>query len=182
MIVKDDMMGVLLDACPSFQPSWEAWLAEWAESADDPPLYLALAEFARHLIGMLERSVTVSFPAIFAAVERLQLDGEHFVREAAIVGLLEDLQNLNLHTATEPEQFRPFLGPKSAAAWDELYGFWHQVHLAKAAGLLEPQFGSAPQVDPNSIQDPKLRRMVQHLYRKGQTEPGTPADRPSTSS
>jgi hypothetical protein len=182
MIAKDDMMGVLLDACPSFQPTWEAWLAEWAESADDLPHYLALAEFARHLIGMLERSETVRFPAIFRAVERLQLEGEHYVQEAAIVGLLEDLQNLNLHTTTQPEQFRPFLEPESAAAWDELYAFWHQVHLAKAAGLLEPQSGSAPQVDPDSIQDPKLRRMVQHLYRKGEAEPGTPADGPSTSS
>jgi hypothetical protein len=162
------MMGVLLDACPSFRPTWASWLAEWMGSADDLPLYLALAEFARHLIGMLERSGAASLPAIFQAVERLQVEGEHYVREAAVVGLLEDLQNLNLHEhGTDPEQFRPFLGPESAAAWDELYGFWHQVGVLKAAGLLEPESGPAPQVDPDSIQDPELRLLVQHLYRKG---------------
>jgi hypothetical protein len=131
------------------------------------PLYLALAEFARHLIGMLERSETATFPAIFLAVERLQVEGEHYVREAAIVGLLEDLQNLNLHEhGTEPEQFRPFLGPESAVAWDELYRFWHRVGVMKAAGLLEPESAPAPQVEPDTIQDPELRRIVQHLYRK----------------
>jgi hypothetical protein len=168
VIAKDQMMPVLLDACPSFRPAWEAFLAEWAESADDLPLYLALAEFARHLIGMLERSGTASLPAIFRAVERLQVEGEHYVREAVVVGLLEDLQNLNLHEhSTDPEQFRPFLGPKSVAAWDELYRFWHKVGVLKAAGLLEPESGPAPQVDPDSIQDSDLRRIVQHLYRKG---------------
>ena len=40
MIAKGDMMGLLLDVCPAFRPTWEAWLAEWAESADDLPLYL----------------------------------------------------------------------------------------------------------------------------------------------
>jgi len=167
MIAKDQMMPVLLDACPSFAPAWGAWLDEWKESADDLPLYLALAEFARHLIGLLERGETAGFPAVFQAVERLQLEGEHYVREAAIVGLLEDLQNLNLHTATAPDQFRPFLGPESAAAWDELYEFWDRVMEMKAAGLLDPESGPAPQVDPDSIQDPQLRQMMQQLYRKG---------------
>jgi hypothetical protein len=178
VIVKEQMMEVLLDACPSFRPAWEAFLAEWRESTDDLPLYLALAEFARHLIGRLERADTASFPTIFRAVERLQVEGEHYVREAATVGLLEDLQNLNLHTATGPEQFRPFLGPESAAAWDELYGFWHTVGVLKAAGLLGPASGPSPQVNLDSIRDPKLRRIVQHLYHKGGAEPTPPPDRP----
>ncbi|HKB39482.1 MAG TPA: hypothetical protein VKD72_23800 [Gemmataceae bacterium] len=128
MIAKDDMIGVLLDACPSFAPRWQAYLDEWEEAAD-PPLYRALAEFAQHLIGMLERGETAGFPAVFAAVERLHVEGEHYVREAAIVGLLEDLQNLNLHSATKPEQFREYLGPVSARWWDKLYRFWDHGEL-----------------------------------------------------
>jgi hypothetical protein len=168
MIAKNEMMSLLLDACPSFRPAWEAWLGTRAASADDLPLYLALAEFARHLIGLLERVETASFPFIFQTVERLQTEGEDYVREAAVVGLLEELQNRNLHQhGTDPEQFRPYLGPESAAAWDELYGFWHRVSKPKAAGLLEPGSGPAPQVDPDAIQDPELRRIMQHLHRKG---------------
>ena len=40
------------------------------------------------------------------------------------MGLLEDLQNTNLHTETEFEQFRPWLLPESAKWWDKLHGFW----------------------------------------------------------
>jgi hypothetical protein len=166
MITKDQMMGVLLKVCLSFHPTWEAFLEHWKESADDLPHYLALADFARHLIGMLERSETESFPAIFQEVERLQLEGEHYVREAAVVGLLEDLQNLNLHSTTEPEQFRPFLSPESSKAWDKLYEFWNTVHVLKQAGLLEPRSGQSLQVDVDSIQDPELRRTVELLFPK----------------
>lgn len=128
MIAKDDMMRVLLAACPSFAPQWEAYNNEWRDSDDEMPLYLALADFARHLVGMVERGETAVLPAVFAAVERLHVEGEHYVREAATVGLLEDLQNLNLHpNGTDPEQFRPYLGPVSAEMWHELYRFWqHQ--------------------------------------------------------
>jgi hypothetical protein len=130
MIAKDDMMGVLLDACPSFAPQWEAFRDEWREEADDLPVYLVLGDFARHLIGMVERGETAGLPAVFAAVERLHVEGDHYVREAATVGLLEDLQNLNLHpNGTDPEQLRPFLGPVSARWWDKLYRFWQHGEL-----------------------------------------------------
>jgi len=161
------MMETLLEVCPSFRPAWESFLAYWRDEPAEMPLYLALSDFARHLIAMLARGETESFPSIFAAVERLQTEGEHYVYEAAVVGLLEDLQNLNLHDRTEPEQFRPYLGAESSKAWDELYDFWYKVRVAKAAGLLESGSGSSPQIDLESIQDPELRRIMEQLYRKG---------------
>lgn len=160
MIAKGRMFEVLLVACPSFRPAWQAFVDEWRDSVDGPPLYIALCDLARHLVGMLERGDTETFPAVFAAVERLVVEGEHFVSEAAVVGLLEDLQNLNLYTTTEPEQFRPWLGPESAKAWDELYMFWDRVAEAKAEGLL----GLSVQIDPNEIDDPNLRRLVEQIY------------------
>jgi hypothetical protein len=124
MIAKNDMMRVLLDACPSFAPQWQAFQDEWRSEADDLPLYLVLADFARHLIGIVERGDTAGLAAVFKAVERLHVEGDHYVREAATVGLLEDLQNLNLHkNTTEPEQFRPYLGPVSERWWVKLYRF-----------------------------------------------------------
>jgi hypothetical protein len=130
VIAKDDMMGVLLAACPSFAPQWQAFQDEWRDEAHDLPLYLVLADFARHLIGMVERGETSALPAVFTAVEHLHVEGEHYVREAATIGLLEGLQNLNLHKCgTEPEQFRPYLGPVSERWWDKLYGFWERGEL-----------------------------------------------------
>ena len=125
MITKDQMLSVLVEACPSFAPQWEAFKDEWQEEAHELPLYLALADFARHLIDMLERGETAVFSAVFRAIEQLLIEGDPWVREAVTVGLLEALQNTNLHKkGTEPEQFRPFLGPEASKWWAKLYRFW----------------------------------------------------------
>jgi hypothetical protein len=130
MITKNDMMEVMLESCPSFTPQWQAFQAEWHEAKNDMPLYIVLADFARHLVGIVERGETTDLPAIFAAVERLHVEGEHYVREAATVGLLEDLQNYSLHpNGTEPAQFRAYLGPVSARWWDKLERFWERGEL-----------------------------------------------------
>jgi len=118
------MFPLLLAACPSFGPTWSDLLQDWQE--EPLPHYLALAEFARHLIAMLERADTSTFPAVFRVVERLHLEGEHYVREAATIGLLESLQNTDLYTKTEPDQFRPFLEEETKKWWDKLHGFWER--------------------------------------------------------
>jgi hypothetical protein len=124
VISKDDMMPVLVDVCPSFNAQWLAFLDEWREEKHDLPLYVALGDFARHMIGMLEGGETDAFPSIFAAIERLEMEGDDYVKEAATVGLLESLQNLNLHTTTSPEKFLLYLGPESARCWDEVRRSW----------------------------------------------------------
>jgi hypothetical protein len=130
MIAKHEVLPLLLESCPSFAPKWQEFLEEWNEQTSDLQ-YLALAEYARHLIEMLERDETTDFPAVFAAVERLHVEGDPWVKEAATVGLLESLQNTNLHSTTKPEQFRPFLGPESSRWWDKLYDFWEKGKLLK---------------------------------------------------
>ncbi len=124
MIGKDDMMGVLLESCPSFLPQWRAFQIEW-EDPNERPLYLALAEFSRHLIGRLEQGDTDHLNRAFSAIERLHVEGDDYVKEAATVGLLESLQNSHLHqNGTDPEQFRSYLGPDSAKWWIKLIKFW----------------------------------------------------------
>lgn len=123
MIVRTNMFEPLLEACPSFQPAWNEFLQEWSDDAD-PPRYLALGKLARHLIAMLERGDTDTFPEVFAVIERWHVEGEHYVQEAATVGLLEGLQNRNLHSRTKPEQFRQYLFPESERWWDKLNDFW----------------------------------------------------------
>jgi hypothetical protein len=90
---------------------------------------LALADLARHLIETIERGETRTLPSVFEVVERWMADGDPIVREAAVIGPLEVLQNANLHTTTEPEQFRRFLGPKSIRWWEKLRGFWDRGEL-----------------------------------------------------
>lgn len=123
MISKQQMFPLLLEACPSFEPRWMQFLAEWKHETD-PPLYLALSDFARHLVGLLETKESANFPKIFAVVERLLLEGDPFVKEASTVGLLENLQNLNLHNSTTPSQFVPYFCPETKLWWGKLYNFW----------------------------------------------------------
>jgi hypothetical protein len=82
MIGKIDMMQPLLEACPSFQAAWDAFLLEWSEETDKP-IYLALAELARHLISMLAAGDASDLTRAFAGVERWHLEGDAFVREAS---------------------------------------------------------------------------------------------------
>ena len=123
MITKLDMMDTMLEACPSFRPQWDEFLVEW-KSDDDKPLYLALASLARHLIQKLATRDVDGLSRAFAVVERWHKEGDSFVREAATVGLLEDLQNENLHESTTPTEFEPFLLAKSAERWKKVDLFW----------------------------------------------------------
>jgi hypothetical protein len=117
------MMDVLLAASPTFAEKWDAFRREWAQD-EDLPLYLALADYARHTIAFLEAKDDERLRRIFEAVERLHVEGDHYVREAATAGLLEDLQNTNLHRTTEPEQLRSFLRPESLRWWDRVDSLW----------------------------------------------------------
>jgi hypothetical protein len=124
MISKDEMMPLLLEACPSFHPQWHKFLDEWRDEAKNLPLYLALTDFARHLIGLLERDDRDSLVKVFAVVERLHVEGDEYVREAASIGLLEDLQNTGLHRRTSPADLRAMLEPESCKWWDMIEAFW----------------------------------------------------------
>jgi hypothetical protein len=130
MIVRSGMMQLLLDACPSFQPQWQAFIDEWKDE-HELPLYLALGDLAHHLIAMLAAGDTARFPEIFAVVERWHVEGDAFVREAATIGLLEDLQNDGLHEGTDPTQFEQFLLPESRKWWRKLERFWSRGEIMR---------------------------------------------------
>ena len=129
MIRRQNMMEVLLEACPTFRPEWERFLDEWKDEPGEPPLYVSLGDFAEHLISMLREGRSERFLPIFAALERLELEGEHWVREATTIGILEQLQNTNLHSETSPEDFREYLQPETERWWDKLYEFWQEGKL-----------------------------------------------------
>jgi len=123
MIAKSEMMQPLLQACPSFQSDWEAFLSDWPEEIDKP-LYLALGDLARHLISMLAAHDAPGLTRAFEVVERWHLEGDAFVREAATIGLLENLQNTDQHAATTPSEFEPFLLTESLKRWRKVDLFW----------------------------------------------------------
>lgn len=133
VIARERMFELLLEADPSLVPIWAAFTREW-EDARERPLYLALGEVARHLIRQLEAGETARFDAVFEVVERWHLRGDSYVREAATVGLLEDLQNLNLHDGTRPADFERWLRPESRRWWDKVDRFWSQGEPLRDSG------------------------------------------------
>ncbi len=111
---------MLLQACPSFRPAWEEHLRYHREEI----LYVALGDFARHLLDLFQAGKTEAFPSVGQVIERLHVEGDASVREAATIGLLEGIQNVWGNNNVDPEVFFPFLLPESARWWKSLNKFW----------------------------------------------------------
>ena len=123
MIDRAAMMELIIVACPGFAPTFDAFLAEWADETE-LPYYLVLGDFSRYLIKLLENHERDELSTAFKIVEQLHVDGDKYVREAATIGILENLQNSNLHKQTEPDQFVEFLRPVSLTYWHKVTDFW----------------------------------------------------------
>jgi hypothetical protein len=128
MISRSEMIPLLVEACPSFESEWRQFQTECADEPDLPN-YLAIGDFAKHLSRVLAEGNEVVLRRVFDVIERLILDGDAYVAEAAVVGVIEDLQNTNLHTGTTPEQYLPFLLPQTRRWWTKVNAFWSKGEL-----------------------------------------------------
>lgn len=131
MITKQQVVPLLLEACPSFRPVWEEHLHDDGEEI----LYVALGDFARYLLELFQAGKTEAFPAVAQAIERLHLEGDSYVREAATIGLLEGIQNVWGNNNVDPEFFLSFLLPESVRRWKSLNKFWSGESKQVGEGL-----------------------------------------------
>lgn len=120
-----DMFPMLLAADPSFQPVWDSHRVD----GDEPLTYAVLGDLASHLLAKLRDGDRDSLKAILHVVELWLEQGARSVREAATVGFVEDLQNINLHRGTTPADIVPFLGPRGRLAWGDVEAFWRDGEL-----------------------------------------------------
>jgi hypothetical protein len=72
-IRKEQVMTLLLKACPSFTQTWEEHRAFYD---DEDLLYVDLGEFAHHLVELHQTGQSGEFPAVFEVIERLHLAGD----------------------------------------------------------------------------------------------------------
>lgn len=117
------MLPRLVAACPSFTEKWEEHKQEYFDEEDFLP-YIALSEFNNHVVDLYTSGSTEEFPAAFAEIERLHLEGEPYVKETATIGCLEGLQNIMGNRGLDAKELVPFLGPESAKWWDQVNKFW----------------------------------------------------------
>jgi hypothetical protein len=147
--VRAEVPQLLAQACPSFKDT-EGWTEFWNDFGDEPeiPDYILVSAFIRHLVDLNVADKTEAFDAVFDLVEGLHLHGDSYVRELATVGILEDLQNTNLHHhGSSPEDFVPYLRPVSKWWWEELYLFWDGKGLLGTSGRPRPPGMPDPQAE-----------------------------------
>lgn len=126
MISKHEMMNPILKVSPSFQNLWNEFLEEWKDDKGDLPIYLALSDLARHIASLISEDKEKELKNIFEIVEKWHVEGEEYVKEAATVGLLENLQNTNIVGKTVPGKIETYLFPESKRYWKKLYDFWEK--------------------------------------------------------
>jgi hypothetical protein len=124
LISRDTMMAPIIAVSPSFVPTWKAFVEEWQDDPDGLPHYLVLADLAVHIAQLIEEDAEAELQSIFQAVEDWHVNGDAYVREAASIGLLEDLQNSNVVGEDVPAQVLRFLGPESTRWWRKVQDFW----------------------------------------------------------
>ncbi|MEH6491184.1 DUF7674 family protein [Halopseudomonas sp.] len=123
MISRDEMFQPLLEVSEGFNPIWDEFIEEWKDD-DELPQYLALSDLARYISGLISESNEKELKDIFSVIERWHLEGDDYVKEAATVGILEDLQNANVVGVGVPKKVESYLLPESKKWWLKVYEFW----------------------------------------------------------
>lgn len=125
MIVREEMFQPILEISDGFRPIWNEYLEEWKDD-DELPQYLALGDLARYISSLISESKDEEIKKIFSVIERWHLEGDSYVKEAATVGILEDLQNTNVVGVGVPEKVELYLLPESKKWWLKVYEFWEK--------------------------------------------------------
>lgn len=129
MIGPAAVMPMLIEAVPSFEAVWDG-----SENVHEGErlLYLDAGDFIRHLVRKYLADEVDEFPAAFAVIEQLVVEGDDYVRNLGVIGFLEGLQMMTVTEAgIDPEAaFRPLVGPASERWWERINRFWAGDHTA----------------------------------------------------
>jgi hypothetical protein len=123
-IKKQEVMKLILKACPSYQERWEKYYEDSYSDGDEQLLYIDLGDFAHHIVDLYKSNKMDEFPNIFEVIEQLHVSGDEFVKEAATIGLLEGIQNVFSHIGINPNVFYKYLNRESLLWWNNLNDFW----------------------------------------------------------
>jgi hypothetical protein len=127
MITQDQVLPLLLEACLASREALEADRVLWGGYIGP---FVDMTAFVRFLVDCFERGETDCFPAAFATIERVLAEGDMEARNLAVVGFIEDLQNLgHAHEAA----FMAYLGPLGRHWWDEVNELWAPSGMPQVA-------------------------------------------------
>ncbi len=125
MTTKEQVLTLIFQAVPSFQNSkiWKEHLEFWGDT-EERGLYNDTAELARYMAEQYKAGETKELPALFTLIEKLYLEGDHYVKELATIGFLEDLQGQFGNAEIKSEVLEKYLGPESQKWWNYLNNIW----------------------------------------------------------
>jgi hypothetical protein len=121
-ITRSQILPLLADACPPYRADFDRFRTEFAD--DERFVYIGFTEFARCLSRAMAARDEQTMRSVFDLLERFITEGDAEVQEAAVVGIIKNLQNVNLHDKTTPDDYLPFLRPESQHWWGRVKGFW----------------------------------------------------------
>jgi hypothetical protein len=121
-VVVDDVVPLLLAACPTARPAWDEHLQRWGDQ--NRGNFNDVAVFAHHVVDALADGRAAELPAFFQALERLIREGDHQVVHLASVGLIEDIQNIASHQPFGYAAFEPWLGTETQREWRRIEALW----------------------------------------------------------
>lgn len=128
MIKKEQLIPLILEACPSFKERFD-------KCCDKDLLYVVAGELAAHLLYLYREEKTEEFTPVCHVFERLHIEGDNYVKELATVGFLEGIQNIWGNKNVDPEEFSKFLEPESKKWWKELNDFWNVSDRGQASAI-----------------------------------------------
>jgi len=129
MIDRDQMFVLMLDAHPGFSELWNEFADKWSKELKGLPYHLLMSDVVRECSKMLAGGQKHHISKILEVVERWLLEGDPYVRNVAIIGFIEGIQNSSVHDGTEPKDFIQFLGPESSFWWRKVDRFWSHGEL-----------------------------------------------------
>ncbi|SFK77854.1 hypothetical protein SAMN04488518_10934 [Pseudovibrio ascidiaceicola] len=129
LITKDKMFDPLLAICPDFEVVWLSFVDQWSEDADDLPFYLLLLDLSLYMSELLDGDKEDEISAILSVAESWLLNGDSYVREAAVVGLLEGLQTQYSGQRKSPVEYIRLLPPECRYWWGKVERFWSSGEL-----------------------------------------------------
>lgn len=125
MIQRAEVMEILIESCPSFQTRWEEHLQDIWDRESESILYTDFSVFASYLSELVIIRDFREFTDVLDRVELLLHEGDSFVKEAVVVGLLEDFQNYLLSKGYDLSLIEKYLKSETKKHWLELIKFWN---------------------------------------------------------
>lgn len=163
VLSQGEAFDLLVGACPSFFAShrFDDYVASFEEE-DTPDVFVRVGALAHHVVELAAAGDAEELPGVFAALERILVEGDGDAKELAVLGLVEDLQNICSHpdVPVAPTAFVPLLGERTLEVWAEQDELWQSAGRWRQA--------DAPEMtdeDYAGIGNEQLRRYVQLNYR-----------------